>query len=104
MRVAEFLVQVTVVAGPPVEMQVRVNRGLGPLRSEVTASDIPPGMETAKVEREAYRILRQWNSTLIHTSTVSIEASTHNPNHQLGVLGQTAVDSLLSLPGGSPAL
>ena len=33
--VTESLVQVTVVAGPPVEMQVRVNRGVLPLRSEV---------------------------------------------------------------------
>ena len=40
--VVESLVQVTVVAGPPVEIQVRVNRGLGPLRSEPTKSTIPP--------------------------------------------------------------
>ena len=33
--VVESLVQVTVVAGPPVEIQVRVNWGLSPLRSEV---------------------------------------------------------------------
>ena len=32
--VVESLVQVTVVAGPPVEIQVRVNWGLSPLRSE----------------------------------------------------------------------
>ena len=31
----ESLVQVAVVAGPPVEIQVRVNWGLSPLRSEV---------------------------------------------------------------------
>ena len=31
--VSEALVQVTVVAGPPVEIQVRVNCGLAPLRS-----------------------------------------------------------------------
>ena len=31
----ESLVQVTVVAGPPVEVQVRVNRGFGPSRSEI---------------------------------------------------------------------
>ena len=42
----EFLVQVTVVAGPPVEIQVRVNRGLPPLRSESTVSISPPGIET----------------------------------------------------------
>ena len=33
--VVESLVQVTVVAGPPVEIQVRVNWGLSPLRLEV---------------------------------------------------------------------
>ena len=33
--VVESLVQVTVVAGPPVEIQVRVNWGLSPLISEV---------------------------------------------------------------------
>ena len=33
--VVESLVQVTVVAGPPVEIQLRVNWGLSPLRSEV---------------------------------------------------------------------
>ena len=33
--VVESLVQVTVVAGPPVEIQVRVNWELYPLRSEV---------------------------------------------------------------------
>ena len=33
--VVESLVQVTVVAGPPVEIQVRVNWGLSPVRSEV---------------------------------------------------------------------
>ena len=32
--VTESLVQVTVVAGPPVEIQVRVNRGLASLSSE----------------------------------------------------------------------
>ena len=32
--VVESLVQVTVVAGPPVEIQVRVNWGLSPLRLE----------------------------------------------------------------------
>ena len=31
---SESLVQVTVVAGPPVEIQVRVNGGLAPLRLE----------------------------------------------------------------------
>ena len=34
--VVESLVQVTVVAGPPVDIQVRVNLGLAPLRSEYT--------------------------------------------------------------------
>ena len=41
--VSESLVQVTVVAGPPVEMQVKVNR-FSPLKSESTMSVIPPGM------------------------------------------------------------
>ena len=54
--ISESLVQVTVVAGPPVEIQVRVNRGLAPLRLEwtvnITSSDIvifpieKHGMET----------------------------------------------------------
>ena len=43
--VVESLVQVTVVAGPPVEIQVRVNWGLAPLRSESTVSVIPPDTE-----------------------------------------------------------
>ena len=38
--VSESLVQVTVVAGPPVEIQVRVNWGLAPLRSEFTVNVI----------------------------------------------------------------
>ena len=40
--VTESLVQVTVVAGPPVEIQVRVNRGLASLRSESTENVILP--------------------------------------------------------------
>ena len=36
--VSEPLVQVTLVAGPPVEVQAMVNRGLSPLRSEFTVS------------------------------------------------------------------
>ena len=36
----ESLVQVTVVAGPPVEIWVRVNRGFGPSRSEITTNRI----------------------------------------------------------------
>ena len=40
--VTESLVQVTLVAGPPVEIQVRVNCGLAPLRSESTMNAIPP--------------------------------------------------------------
>ena len=35
--VVKSLVQVTVVAGPSVEIQVRVNRGVLPLRSEVVS-------------------------------------------------------------------
>ena len=35
--VVKSLVQVIVVAGPPVEIQVRVNRGVLPLRSEVVS-------------------------------------------------------------------
>ena len=44
MAVAESLVQVTVVAGPPVEIQVRVNRGLAPLKSESTVNVTSSGM------------------------------------------------------------
>ena len=40
--VVESLVQVTVVAGPPVEIQVRVNSGLAPFRSESTVRGISP--------------------------------------------------------------
>ena len=47
---SESLVQVTVVAGPPVEVQVRVNRGLSPLRSESTVNIIPCGMVTSPAE------------------------------------------------------
>ena len=42
--VVESLVQVTVVAGPPVEIQVRMNFGLGSL---ITVSAMPPDIETA---------------------------------------------------------
>ena len=42
--VVESLVQVTVVAGPPVEIQVRVDFGLGPL---VTVSAMSSDIETA---------------------------------------------------------
>ena len=42
--VVESLVQVTVVAGPPVELQVRVNFRLGLL---ITVSAMPPDIETA---------------------------------------------------------
>ena len=38
--VVEYLVQVTVVAGPSVEIQVRVNLGLFPFRSESMFIDI----------------------------------------------------------------
>ena len=47
---SESLVQVTEVAGPPVDIQARVNRGLAPLRSEFTmnvtlsATEISPGI------------------------------------------------------------
>ena len=49
----ESLVQVTVVAGPPVVMQDRVNFGLAPLRSESTVSIISPDIliSPAKSER-----------------------------------------------------
>ena len=40
----ESLVQVTVVAGPPVEIQVKVNCGLAPLRSESTVIVIQSGI------------------------------------------------------------
>ena len=38
------LVQMTVVAGPPVEIQVRVNRGLVSLRAVCRVNDILPGI------------------------------------------------------------
>ena len=44
--VVESLVQVTVVAGPPVEVQVRMNRGVSPLRSEISVKIIAPGIVT----------------------------------------------------------
>ena len=37
----ESLVQVTVVAGPPVELQVRVKRGRDPQQSSSTVNSIP---------------------------------------------------------------
>ena len=50
--VSESLVQVTLVAGPPVEIEVRVNRGLSPLRSEFTVTFIQSScMMTSPEER-----------------------------------------------------
>ena len=49
-RIIKPLVQVIVVAGPPVEIQVRVNRGLAPLRSESTVSVTPPDIEIDPVD------------------------------------------------------
>ena len=43
--VVESLVQLTVVAGPPVEIQVRVNWGFGPFRSEFTLTSTSPVIE-----------------------------------------------------------
>ena len=51
--VVESLVQVTVVAGPPVEIQVRVNRGLGPFRSESRVRVISPGIVTSPVKENS---------------------------------------------------
>ena len=51
--VVESLVQVTVVAGPPVEIQVRVNCGLGPLRSDITVNVILPNILTFPVTVKA---------------------------------------------------
>ena len=62
MAVAESLVQVTVVAGPPVEIQVRVNRGLAPLRLESTVNVIPSGMVMSPAR--ATNLLPGW----IHTA------------------------------------
>ena len=47
--VSEFLIQVTVVAGPPVVVQEKVNQGLSPLRSKSTAAVhvILPGIMTS---------------------------------------------------------
>ena len=45
--VVESLVQVTVVAGPPVEIQARVNQGLAPLRSEISENAISPDISTS---------------------------------------------------------
>ena len=45
--VVESLVQVTVVAGPPVEIQVRVIRGLVPLKTELTVSARSPNIYTS---------------------------------------------------------
>ena len=47
--VVESLVQVTVVAGPPVEIQVRVNWGLSPLRSKFTVKVTPSGIASLPI-------------------------------------------------------
>ena len=52
MAVAESLVQVTVVAGPPMEIQVRMNRGLTPLMSDITVNITPPGMVTSPIREK----------------------------------------------------
>ena len=52
--VTKSLVQVTVVAGPPVEIQVRVNRGLAPLRSESKVNDIPPDIAMSPNKHTIY--------------------------------------------------
>ena len=58
----ESLVQVTVVAGPPVEIQVRVNCGFYPLRSEVTVNVIPPGILTSPAEHKEAKDTIHWKS------------------------------------------
>ena len=45
-KVSESLVQVTVVAGPPVEIHVRVNSGVVPMRAECNVNVIPPDTVT----------------------------------------------------------
>ena len=47
----EFLVHMTVVAGPPVEVQVRVHRDLSSLRSESMVDVIFFGMVTLPEEQ-----------------------------------------------------
>ena len=47
--VTPFLVQVTVVTGPPIEVHVNLNLGLYPLRSESTVKFIPPSTLTYPV-------------------------------------------------------
>ena len=49
--ISKSLVQVTVVAGPPMEVQVRMNSGQSPLRSEPTLNVIPPGMVTSPSQK-----------------------------------------------------
>ena len=56
---SEYLVQVTVVAGPPVEIQVRVNWGLFPLRSDFTVKCMLFDMITSALE---------WNEFLSNRS------------------------------------
>ena len=53
--VVESLVQVTLVAGPPVDTQVRVNRGLAPSIS--TVSVIPPDTLISPVGEEMDELL-----------------------------------------------
>ena len=48
--ISESLVQVTVVAGPPVEIQVRVKLGLAPLRSESTVNIISSDIVMSPIE------------------------------------------------------
>ena len=58
--VVESLVQVTVVAGPPVEIQVRVNGGLGPLCNVSIDIEIFPVKKTFRTlcqNNEKYRTI-----------------------------------------------
>ena len=80
--VSESLVQVTVVAGPPVEMQVRVKGGFTPLRSEFTVNVIPPCILISPAEHIESKDTFQWKSIScpphLHWHTV---LHTQSPDH-----------------------
>ena len=65
--VTESLVQVTVVAGPPVEIQVRVNLGLASLRSESKSNDMPPVLTIPNI-----------NQQYLHHLSLKTYCSTHS--------------------------
>ena len=57
MKVVESLVQVTVVTGPPVEIQAKVNGGLAQLRSESTVTVIVPTISISPKKRHDVLLL-----------------------------------------------